>query len=77
MCRFPGSDQTDGALSSAAVPRLGLGPIPPPLRRGAECAIGLILLAGWVLDGCELAISASDRHRLLRNGLLCYIEIWH
>jgi hypothetical protein len=29
----------DGALSSAAVPRGGLGPLPPPLCRCAKCTI--------------------------------------
>jgi hypothetical protein len=36
-------DQADGALSSAAVLRVGLGPTTPPLCRCAKCTADLIL----------------------------------
>jgi hypothetical protein len=38
-------DQVGGVLSSAAVPRCGLGPLPPPLCRCAEYTADLILRA--------------------------------
>jgi hypothetical protein len=41
-------DQVGGALSYAAVPRVGLGPTPPPLCRYAECTTDLILQRGRV-----------------------------
>ena len=45
-------DQAGGALSSAAVPRGGLGPLPPPLRHCAERTTDLILLARRVFKRC-------------------------
>jgi hypothetical protein len=36
-------DTADGALSCAAVPRCGLGPLPPPLCRCAECTADSVL----------------------------------
>jgi hypothetical protein len=45
-------DHADGALSSAAVPRCGLGPLPPPLCRCAERTAGLILQAWWMFSQC-------------------------
>ena len=42
-------DQTGGALSSAAVPRVGLGPTTPPLCRCAKRATDLILRAPFVI----------------------------
>jgi hypothetical protein len=43
--RLAGSvlDTADGALSSAAVPRAGLGPATPPLCRCAECTADSVL----------------------------------
>ena len=35
-------DQAGGVLNCAAVPRVGLGPTAPPLRRYAEYTTGLI-----------------------------------
>jgi hypothetical protein len=42
-------DQAGGALSYAAVPRVGLGPTTPPLCRYAECTTDLILLVNFYI----------------------------
>jgi hypothetical protein len=71
-------DQIGGALSSAAVLRVGLWPTAPPLCRYAKCAADLILQVWWVLDclcrhcvsgvmGCA-AVSTSVR-------VQCYAHI--
>jgi hypothetical protein len=45
-------EQADGVLSSAAVPRVGLGPTPPPLCRCAEYTADLFLETWCVFNGC-------------------------
>jgi hypothetical protein len=46
QAQLPWRDQADVALSSAAVPRVGLGPSTPPLCRCAERPADLILRVG-------------------------------
>jgi hypothetical protein len=51
-------DTADGALSSAAVPRCGLGPLPPPLCRYAECTADSVLRQ-WPVgkrNACNFAV---------------------
>ena len=54
-------DQAGGALSSAAVPRGGLGPPAPPLCRCAERTTDLILTRWWQLRGRTLAVSGAGK----------------
>jgi hypothetical protein len=52
-------DQAGGALSYAAVLRVGLWPTTPPLCRYAKCATDLILRAWRALDRqCRHALSS-------------------
>jgi hypothetical protein len=64
-------DQVGGALSSAAVPRCGLGPRPPPLCRCAEYTIDLILRVWWAFHRCTDVILPVWRvfHRQCRHSL--------
>jgi hypothetical protein len=64
-------DQVGGALSSAAVPRGGLGPLPPPLCRCAECTTDLILQGWWAFHRCTDVILLVWRvfHRHCRHSL--------
>jgi len=52
-------DQVGGALSCAAVPRVGLGPTTPPLCRCAEHATDLIQAWWQVLDSYASTIPAA------------------
>ncbi len=52
-------DQAGGALSSAAVPRGGLGPPAPPLCRCAERTTDLISKRRWRLTGCTRTLVDS------------------
>jgi hypothetical protein len=64
-------DQVGGALSSAAVPRAGLGPATPPLCRCAECTTDLILRVWWAFHRCRDVILLVWRvfHRHCRHSL--------
>ncbi len=57
-------DQADGALSSAAVPRCGLGPLPPPLCRCAERTADLILRPWWTVNRLNRNHSPTQPWRL-------------
>jgi hypothetical protein len=46
-----------GVIGYAAVPRCGLGPLPPPLCRCAERTADLISIRWWRLTGRTLAVS--------------------
>jgi hypothetical protein len=52
-------DRVSGALSSAAVLRCGLGPLPPPLCRCAERATDPILQTWSVLNRFALTLLAA------------------
>jgi hypothetical protein len=54
-------NQVDGALSSAAVPRGGLGPPAPPLCRCAERTTDLISKRWWLLNGRTLAVAGAGK----------------
>ena len=47
-------EQADGVLSSAAVPRVGLGPTPPPLCRCAEYTANQLSQTWWAINRCLL-----------------------
>jgi hypothetical protein len=50
-----------GALSSAAVPRCGLGPLPPPLCRCAKCTTDQLFPA-WQVHHCSAPSRTLQRH---------------
>jgi hypothetical protein len=52
-------DQAGGALTSAAVPRVGLGPTTPPLCRCAERTTGLVWGRWWISIRCAPAMVAG------------------
>jgi hypothetical protein len=54
-------DQAGGALSSAAVPRGGLGPPAPPLCRCAERTTDLISKRRWLSNGRTPAVSGAGK----------------
>jgi hypothetical protein len=62
-------DQADGALSSAAVPRAGLGPATPPLCRCAKCTIGLILRSGVRTSATTKPVRSSGAWCGRRSGI--------
>ena len=53
-------DQAGGVLSFAAVPRGGLGPLPPPLCRCAEHTTGLVQSRGLVVKRCAPTMFAGS-----------------
>jgi hypothetical protein len=55
-------DQVGGALSYAAVPRVGLGPTPPPLCRYAERTTDLIQTKKQIYNRCAPTMFAAPRH---------------
>ncbi len=57
-------NQADGALSSAAVLRVGLGPTTPPLCRYAKCTVVLILRPWWTVKRFNRNHSSSQLWRL-------------
>jgi hypothetical protein len=56
-------EQIGGALSSAAVPRVGLGPTTPPLCRYAKCTADLILPAWRVLHRYRSCAKVATSHK--------------
>jgi hypothetical protein len=54
-------DQVGGALSYAAVPRVGLGPTPPPLCRYAERTTDLIQATKQIFNRCAPTMFAAPR----------------
>jgi hypothetical protein len=56
---FASRDQVGGALSFAAVPRVGLGPTTPPLCRCAERITDLIQARWQVLDSYAPTMPAA------------------
>jgi hypothetical protein len=49
----------DGVFSCAAVPRGGLGPLPPPLCRFAEYTVDQLLETLWAINSCAPAFPAA------------------
>jgi hypothetical protein len=74
-------DQVGGALSYAAVPRVGLGPTAPPLCRYAECTADLISQRWWPLQRCSTnqtrASTALARTKNCSSSICHPITVFH
>ncbi len=64
-------EQVDGVLSSAAVPRGGLGPPPPPLCRCAEYTADLLLRPWLAIHRCAsiIPLRSSGTWCAQRSGI--------